>query len=302
MPQTPSAPHSRPAHSRPAQAPAARRPRTRALASLLALAVLALLGAGCQNVAFPPSCVWPFCGSDDDVLVFEDVPPADELYAEGEQILKGRRILKVYTAINYDKAIETFQTIIDNYPYSEWAVKAELKIADAYFDDKRYEEALSYYRSFADLHPQHERVPYTILQSALSHYEQIRSVNRDQSAAREAQRYLEQLIRQYPYAPETSQGESLLREIRTRLSRNVMQMGDFYRKRLEYQAAAERYRSLLNTYPGLGLDAEALYKLGICYENMNRDDEALRLFHVVVENYRDTRLAENAAERIARAN
>jgi outer membrane protein assembly factor BamD len=210
--------------------------------------------------------------------------------------------MKVYTAINYDKAIETFQTIIDNYPYSEWAVKAELKIADAYFKDKRYEEALSYYRSFADLHPQHERVPYTILQSALSHYEQIRSVNRDQTSAREAQRYLEQLIRQYPYSSETSQGETLLREIRTRLSRNVMQTGDFYLKRQEYQAAAERYRSLLNTYPGLGLDAEALYKLGICYENMNRDDEALRLFHVVVENFRDTSLAADAAERIARAN
>jgi outer membrane protein assembly factor BamD len=297
MPQNPSA-----AHSRPAQTSAAQRTWERSFVCALALAALALAGAGCQSMPSLPSCVWPFCGSDDDALVFEDVPPADELYEEGEQTLQGRRILKVYTAINYDKAIETFQTIIDNYPYSEWAVKAELKIADAYFEDKRYEEALSYYRSFADLHPQHERVPYTILQSALSHYKQIRSVNRDQTAARESQRYLEQLIRQYPYAPETSQGETLLREIRTRLSRNVMQMGDFYLKRQEYQAAAERYRGLLNTYPGLGLDAEALYKLGICYENMNRDDEALRLFHVVVENFRDTDLAEDAAARIARAN
>ena len=297
MPQSPSAPHSR-----PAQTSAALRRPLGTLASLLVLLMLASAGTGCQNVPFP-SCVWPFCkGGDSYDPVFEDVPPADELYAEGERILKGRRILKVYTAIDYDKAIETFQTIIDNYPYSEWAVNAELKIADAYFEDKRYEEALSYYRSFADLHPQHERVPYTILQSALSHYEQIRSVDRDQTAALESQRYLEQLIRQYPYAPETRQGETLLREIRTRLSRNVMRMGDFYLKRDEYQAAAERYRSLLNTYPGLGLDAEALYKLGICFENMNREDEALRLFHVVVENFRDTDLAEDAAARIARAN
>jgi outer membrane protein assembly factor BamD len=246
-------------------------------------------------------CIWPFCKSSDEIT-FEEVPPADELYAEGERVLEGRRLMKVYTAINYDKAIEIFQTIIDNYPYSDWAVKAELKIADAYFHDKRYEEAISYYRSFGDLHPQHEKVPYTILRSALSHYEQIRSVNRDQTATREAQRYLEQLIREYPYAPETREGETLLRDIRTRLSRNVMRLGDFYLERDEFQAAAERYRSLLDTYPGLGLDAEALYKLGICYENMNRDDEALRLFHVVVENFGDTELAESAAERIAKAN
>ena len=80
-----------------------------------------------------------------------------------------------------------------------------------------------------------------------------------------------------------------------------MQMGDFYLNRQEWQAAAERYRGLLNTYPGLGQDAEGLYKLGICYENMLREDEALRLFHVVVANYPDSKLAVKARLRIAHA-
>jgi outer membrane protein assembly factor BamD (BamD/ComL family) len=90
-----------------------------------------------------------------------------------------------------------------------------------------------------------------------------------------------------------------LRELRTQLARHVMKMGDFYLKRDEFQAAAERYRSVLNIYPGLGMDSESLYKLGICYENMMRQDEARRLFHVVVANYPKTRLAKQAAERIA---
>ena len=59
---------------------------------------------------------------------------------------------------------------------------------------------------------------------------------------------------------------------------------DFYLKRDEFQAAAERYRTVLNVFPGLGLDAEGLYKLGVCYEHMMRRDEARRLFHVVVAN------------------
>jgi len=233
---------------------------------------------------------------------FEDVAPADELYAEGIKTLEGRMILWVYPLIDYSKAIESFQAIIDNYPYSEYAVKAELRIADAYFDDGRYEEALSYYRDFGDLHPQHPEVPYTLLRSALCHYRQIKSVNRDQTATREAQQYLEQLIRRYPYAPETRQGERVLRELRTRLAWSVMRTGDFYLKRDEYQSAAERYRSLLNSYPGLGLDAEGLFKLGVCYENMKLEDEALRLFHVVMENFQGTELATAAAEHIAAAN
>jgi TolA-binding protein len=59
---------------------------------------------------------------------------------------------------------------------------------------------------------------------------------------------------------------------------------------------------VVDDYPGLGLDAESLYKLGVCYEHMKLQDEALRLYHVVLENYRDTSLAAKAASRIAKAN
>lgn len=238
----------------------------------------------------------------DEAPLFVDVPPAEELYEKGLETLKGRRVYYLFPTVDYDEAIETFQTIIDNYPYHELAVKAELRIADTYFEDERYDEALSYYRSFSDLHPQHEKVPYTVLQSALCHYRQIHSINRDQTATREAQVHLEKLIREYPYASETREGEALLRELRTRLSRSMMQMGDFYLKRDEFQAAAERYRSVLNVYPGLGLDPEGLYKLGVCYENMMRKDEAQRLFHVVVASYPHSDIAELASERIASSN
>ena len=230
---------------------------------------------------------------------FEDVGPADELYAEGIRILKGRRIAGVYRLVNYNAAIETFQAIIDNYPYSEYAVKAELRIADAYFDDKRYEEALSYYRDFGDLHPHHDKVPYTVLRSALCYYNQVESVDRDQTATREALNYLDQLLTRFPYTPEASEGEKVLRELRVRLSRYEMEIGDFYLERREYQAAAERYRRILDTYPGLGVDAEGLYKLALCYEEMRLEDEALQIYHVVVENYRNTEPANAAAERIA---
>ena len=106
---------------------------------------------------------------------FEEVPPAEELYAKGQKILEGERWLGIIPHTDYTKAIETFQAIIDNYPYSDYAIQAELAIADAYFEDEKYEEALSYYRDFGDLHPQHEKVPYTLFQAALCHERRKRS-------------------------------------------------------------------------------------------------------------------------------
>jgi outer membrane protein assembly factor BamD len=234
----------------------------------------------------------------EEQIAFEEVAPADELYAEGLQILEGRSILGVYTYVNYGKAIEAFQSIIDNYPYSDVAVLAELKIADAYFDDRRYDEALSYYRDFADLHPQHEKVPYTILRSAYCRERQMHAANRDQTATRDALLYLDRLLAKYPHSPEAQEAEILWRDLRTHLAENVTEIAEFYMEREEYESAAERYRSLLNEYPGLGLDAEALYNLGVCYAEMRRTEEADRIFQSIVQNYRDSEYAAAAAKRI----
>ncbi|MDG2051865.1 MAG: outer membrane protein assembly factor BamD [Myxococcota bacterium] len=258
--------------------------RSTAGLSVLLFAGLVFLGAGCSR--------------EPD---FEDVPPAAELFAEGQKLLKGRKILGIYKWVRYEKAIETFQAIIDNYPYSDYEIEAQLKIADAYFDDAKFDEALSYYRDFADLHPQNPKVPYTILRSALCHYNQISSIDRDQTSTHEALKYLEILSTRYPYDPETRDGEIILQQLRTRLADNMMEIGDFYLVRTQFQSAANRFRGVINEYPGLGLDPEALYKLAVCYEHMKRTEEALRLYHVVRENFSDSPYAERADERISRA-
>lgn len=257
--------------------------------SLLALAALAV----CLPLALS--------GCSKEAPRFEDVKPADELYEEGVKKLAGRKILWLFTYIDYDAAIETFQSIIDNYPFSEFEEKAQLKIADAYFDDERYEEALAYYQEFADQHSTDPRAPGALLRAAQCHYEQIESIDRDQGAARKATTALEALIQQHPYAEETRQGEEMLVELRTRLARNMLHIADFYLEREHWQSAASRYRRVLDEYPGLGLDARALYRLGVCLEKMKREDEALRLYHVVVENYADTPSAGSARARIAQA-
>jgi outer membrane protein assembly factor BamD len=230
---------------------------------------------------------------------FEEVEPADVLYQRGLDALAGGRWLGVIPRVDADAAIEIFQSIVDNYPYSEYAVLAELRIADAYFDDGKYEEALAYYRDFADLHPQHEMVPYTIYRAALCHERRMKSPQRDQTPTREALLFLDRLLAHYPYSEYATEAEVLWRSLRSRLAEHVKGIADFYASRGEWESAAERYRTLLNEYPGLGFDAEALYRLGLCYLRMNRDGEAESIFRAVVQNYQDSDAARDAEERIA---
>ncbi len=81
-----------------------------------------------------------------------------------------------------------------------------------------------------------------------------------------------------------------------------MHVADFYLDREEWQSAAQRYRSVLNEYPGLGLDAQALYKLGLCYTKMNREEDATRMFQVILENYRGSDIAAAAEDLVPAAN
>jgi outer membrane protein assembly factor BamD len=256
--------------------------------SLVAAAALAgLFGfAGCAST-----------GADQVV----EVASADRLYDEGVKELEAPKSVLGIHFTNYQGAIDKFQDIIDNYPYSEYAVLAELRIADAHFEQNKWDEALNYYRDFAQLHPDHEKVPYTMLRTALCHERQSEKAERDQTQTREAVAALDQLIMRYPNAAETTEAEQLWKKLRRKLAKQALEVGDFYFARQEYQSAANRYRSVIDEYPGLGLDADALYKLGIAYSRMNRDDDARELFEVILQNYPASNVAAAARDQIPSA-
>jgi outer membrane protein assembly factor BamD len=233
---------------------------------------------------------------------FEEVPSAEVLYRQGLEILESGKLFGFLPTKDHEHAIETFQAIVDNYPYSDYAVLAELKIADTYYDQGKWEEALSYYRDFAELHPTHERVPYSVLRSAQSRRNQALNSNRDQTNTKRALEHLDVLLTRYPYTTEAQEAEQIWREMRTRLAEHEMGVGDFYMAHEEFQSAADRFRKVLNDYPGLGLDGQALFKLGTCYSEMKLDDEATRIFEVILHNYDGTEYAEAAREHVPAAN
>lgn len=242
-------------------------------------------------------CAGVSCKTDEKL--FEEVAPAEQLWAEGTEILAGRSILGVYTYVDYEGAIEKFQAIVDNYPNSDYAIRSEMAIADAYFSNGKYDEALSYYRDFSDLHPQHEKVPYTLWQAAQCHERRALAPGRDQAATRDAIVFLDRLLLKHPHSSYAQPAEELWRELQSRLASNVEGIADFYFARGEFEAASERYRALLNEYPGLGFDPRVLFKLGECYAELQRTDEADRIFRTLIAQYSDSEFATRARRQMA---
>jgi len=259
----------------------------------LAVRVVPLALAGCLVVA---------CASAPPPEQFEELASAEELYKKGEaQMADEEGSFHWFLTPDYGDAIEVYQDIIDNYPYSEQAVLAQLAIADAYYKSEKYDEAVSYYKDFVELHPEHRQVPYAMFQSGMSFYKQSKDPQRDQTATREALAQFDRLLARFPHSQQAAEADGIWRELRTRLGEHTMGVADYYFDQDEYASAAERYRQLLDEFPGLGLDAEALYKLGVCYTRMNRADDAQKIFQVILENYKGTEVAEAAADLVPEA-
>jgi outer membrane protein assembly factor BamD len=228
----------------------------------------------------------------------EEVPSAESYYQRGLELLEGSRAFLFFHDVNYPQAIELFQEVIDNYPYSEYATLAELKIADVYFEQGSYEEATSYYQDFVELHPNHPEVPYAIYRNGLCSFKQMRDVGRDQTPTQEAVAQFRVLLDRYPNSEQAGAARERLREAVDQLASHDIGIGRFYYDRGDYHAAARRFRQVLSSYPEHTARLHTMIRLCDALIKMNRFDEATLVYERALDERSEAGLDEAAEEHI----
>lgn len=169
----------------------------------------------------------------------ERVRSPEELASQGMEQFDGK---------DYGDAVKTFALLKERYPYSRYAILAELKLADAYFNDGRYPEAISAYEEFVRLHPKNEASPYVLYQIGESHYHQLLTIDRDQTSTRQAILAFERLLKSHPGSPYEQNAVQKVRFCRQHLADHEVYVGRFYYKSKHYQAALARFQGVLNGY------------------------------------------------------
>jgi outer membrane protein assembly factor BamD len=170
---------------------------------------------------------------------------------------------------DYEDAIESFQNLRDWYPFSQYAILAELKLGDAHYNRKEYEEAIVAYESFEKLHPKNEATPYVVYQIGRCYFDRIQTIDRDQTMAREALKAFERLVRAYPTSPHARKAEEHIIVCNKNLAEHDFYVGMFYYKQKHYRAALERFKSVVTNYPDLGVHHKALKYIALSQEKLN---------------------------------
>ncbi len=213
----------------------------------------------------------------------EELPSAESYYQHGVETLAGKRTFLLFHDIDYAKAIEYFQEVIDNYPYSDFAILAELQIADIHFERGEYEEASSYYHDFVELHPNHAKVSYALYRNGLCSFNQMRASDRDQAPTREAVAQFKALIERYPQSEMASDAAIRLRECEDRLARQDIDIADYYYSQRAWFAAARRYRAALKDFPEHEDRVRTLVRLGFCLSRLHEYLEAEAMLRRALE-------------------
>ena len=195
----------------------------------------------------------------------KDEKTAIELASEG---------IDHYDAGNYKKAIESFEKLKDWYPFSKYAILAELKLADSHYHQKQYEDAIFAYEEFENLHPRNEAVPYVVYQIGRCYFDQIDSVDRDQTSAQSALKTFSRLIQQHPKTAYAQKAESHIKDCLKSLAGHDYYVGLFYYKSRHYRAALKRFESIITQYPDVGVHFDALQYITRCEEEIFKEEQA----------------------------
>lgn len=216
------------------------------------------------------------CGSRAEPELQYVEQPVEMLYNEGFRYLERR---------DFERAAAFFDEVERQHPFSEWARRSMLMAAFANYQANKYDEAISDAERFIALHPGSQSAPYAYYLIALSHYERIFDVGRDQSTTRNALEALQQIVRRYPETSYAQDARIKIEMTQDHLAGKEMSVGRWYMRNGYYLAAINRYQNVLRDYPRTSHVPEALHRLVESYVALGIDVEARQVASVLGYNY-----------------
>lgn len=236
------------------------RSRSKVAVLLTTLAFVAACGGGANDVPF-------------------ELFSAEEIYQRAEYELE---------TDNPDVAANYFGEIERLYPYSQWAKRGLIMQAFAYHKDEDYENTRSAAQRYIDFYPADEDAAYAQYLLALSYYDQIEAIGRDQGLTLEALQALRTVIERYPDS-EYARSSILKFDLAfDHLAAKEMEVGRYYLKRGNFAAAVNRFRIVVEQFQTTTHTAEALHRLVEGYLSLGLDSEAQTAGAILGHNFRST--------------
>ena len=233
---------------------------------------IALLAAATAATSLTAGCAGG-AGPKDTAYVARDV---ETLYTEAKRRLD-RGEAKV--------AASLFDEVERQHPYSPWARRAQLMSAFSYYVAADYNKSIQSAQRFLSIHPGNKDAPYAYYLIALSYYEQISDVTRDQKITEQARTALQELVRRFPNSAYASDANLKLDLVNDHLAGKEMEIGRYYERSSNWLAAQIRFQNVVENFQTTSHAPEALYRLTETSLALGVPEEAVKYAAVLGANY-----------------
>lgn len=202
--------------------------------------------------------------------------PVEQIYNTAAQQLEDSE---------YELAAKSFDEVERQHPYSVWATKAQLMSAYSHYQANAYDDAIIALDRFIQIHPSNPDVPYAYYLKALSFYEQISDVGRDQKMTQLALKYLTEIVTRFPNSKYARDAGVKIDLTRDHLAGKEMDIGRYYENLGQYLSAINRYKNVVEFYQTTTHVPEALHRLIESYTALGLIDEAKKTAAVLGHNF-----------------
>jgi outer membrane protein assembly factor BamD len=193
-----------------------------------------------------------------------------------------------------ETAAALFDEVERQHPYSPWARRAQLMSAFTYYVRKDYNEAIQSAQRFLSIHPGNKDAPYAYYLIALSYYEQISDVQRDQKITQQALTALQEVQRRYPNTSYAADSRLKIDLVNDHLAGKEMEIGRHYEDTGNWLAAQLRFQNVVENYQTTSHAPEALFRLTETSLALGIPAEAQKYAAVLGANYPGSEWYEKA--------
>lgn len=254
--------------------------RLKFLTASVALTGLLLLLSGCTTVV-------DFFRQRPQAL-----PPASELYAEGENQLNRSR---------YEDARTAFRKVVERHPQSSYAARSRFLIGEAFYREGQFDKAIKEFEGFMAFYPRHEIADLVQFRLSMSYYDQMKPVEQDQEITRKAMEAFKVLVREYPESRYAADALAKIDICRGRLAQKELWVASYYLNQGNPGAARQRLEKVVKEYPRTLVIPEALFRLAEVYAGDGRTDDSQLMFRQLADEYPYTEWGRRAVQRLQTA-
>ncbi len=192
------------------------------------------------------------------------------------------KAIALYKKGKYEKASKKFLEFKNRFPFDPRINEVEIKYCDSLYKAELYIEAENAYLEFIKLHPKNKLVPYAYYQLGMIQFNQISTIDRDQSKLFYAYKYFSFLVNNFPDSKFAVVANHRIHECKRKMAKNNFYIGYFYYKQGRYKASIARFKKILKKFPGF-IDDKVLFYLGKSYLNLKDKKNAIKYLKMVTQ-------------------